>query len=257
MEVYARTFEASTENPTVSSLAPYVLYETLGPTLPQGLRDAAALWGLAHRCAMTYPAAVRQAGHADGNALFEAILNSPSGVVFTRDEYGEDFARIIHPDRRIALELPDMLGELRAIDAGPAIHTTEQFPIVLSVGERRSFTANDIFRDPSWRKQDTDGRLRISADDAARIGLADGAAAVISTARGSARAVVEISDSMQDGHASLPNGFGLESTGVDGERIVTRVAPNSLTSSAWRDEFAGTPWHKHVPARIEPAKTAT
>jgi hypothetical protein len=147
MEVYARTFEASTENPTVSSLAPYVLYETLGPTLPQGLRDAAALWGLAHRCAMTYPAAVRQAGHADGNALFEAILNSPSGVVFTRDEYGEDFARIIHPDRRIALELPDMLGELRAIDAGPAIHTTEQFPIVLSVGERRSFTANDIFRE--------------------------------------------------------------------------------------------------------------
>jgi hypothetical protein len=52
------------------------------------------------------------------------------------------------------------------------IHTTDRFPIVLSVGERRSFTANDIFRDPAWRKRDADGRLRISAEDASRIGLA-------------------------------------------------------------------------------------
>ena len=58
---------------------------------------------------------------------------------------------------------------------------------------------------------------------------------------------------MQAGHASLPNGFGLDYTGPDGETVVTGVAPNSLTSSDWRDEFAGTPWHKHVPARIEPA----
>jgi hypothetical protein len=40
--------------------------------------------------------------------------------------------------------------------------------------------------------------------------------------------------------------------GEDGETVVPGVAPNSLTSSEWRDEFAGTPWHKHVPARIEP-----
>jgi anaerobic selenocysteine-containing dehydrogenase len=242
---------ATTENPTLSSLAPYVLYETLGPTLPEGLEAAAALWGLAYRCAMTYPEAVRRAGHADGNELFDAILDSPSGVVFTRDEYGDDFARIVHPDRRIALELPEMLAELAAIDSGPVVHTDDRFPIVLSVGERRSFTANDIFRDPAWRKQDTDGRLRVSAEDAAAAGVADGDRALVSTVRGSAEAVVEVSAAMQAGHASLPNGFGLDSSGPDGERIVTGVAPNSLTSSDWRDEFAGTPWHKHVPARIE------
>ena len=61
---------------------------------------------------MTYPDAVRRAGHADGNALFDAILDSPSGVTFTRDEYGDDFERIVHPDKRIALELPEMLAEL-------------------------------------------------------------------------------------------------------------------------------------------------
>jgi anaerobic selenocysteine-containing dehydrogenase len=254
LQAYAQAFaKATTDNPAVSGLAPFVLYETLGPSLPDGLASAAALWGLAHRCAMTYPDAVRRAGHADGNELFEAILSSPSGVVFTRDEYGGDVTRIVHPDGRIALALPEMLDELAAIGAGPTVHTSERLPIVLSVGERRSFTANDIFRDPGWRKQDADGRLRISPEDGARLGLGDGARAVVTTARGSAVAVVEVSDAMQAGHASLPNGFGLQSTGADGATIVTGVAPNSLTSSDWRDEFAGTPWHKHVPARIEPA----
>ena len=82
-------------------------------------QSAAALWGLAHRCAMTYPDAVRRAGHADGNELFDAILDSPSGVTFTRDEYGDDFERIVHPDKRIALDLPEMLAELATLDAGP------------------------------------------------------------------------------------------------------------------------------------------
>jgi len=257
LQAYAQAFaKATTDSPTLSSLAPYILYETLGPTLPDGLASAAALWGLAHRCTMTYPEAVRRAGHADGNELFEAILSSPSGVVLTRDEYGEDFARIVHPDKRIAAELPEMLHQLRAIDTGPVIHTSDRFPIVLSVGERRSFTANDIFRDPGWRKQDTDGRLRISAEDAARLGLGDGARAFITTARGHAEATVEVSEAMQAGHASLPNGFGLQHTGPDDQTIVTGVAPNSLTSSNWRDEFAATPWHKHVPASIEPAEQA-
>jgi anaerobic selenocysteine-containing dehydrogenase len=251
-QAYAQAFaRATTENPMLSSLAPYVLYETLGPVLPDGLAGAAAVWGLAHRCAMSYPDAVRRAGHEDGNALFDAILASPSGVVFTRDEYGDDFQRIVHPDKRISLELPEMLAELGTLEAGPVRHTSDQLPIVLSVGERRSFTANDIFRNPEWRKRDQDGALRVSTEDAARFGLLDGGRARITTARGSADTTVEVNDTMLAGHASLPNGFGLDFTDADGKTIVPGVAPNSLTSSDWRDEFAGTPWHKHVPARIE------
>jgi formate dehydrogenase len=56
---------------------------------------------------------------------------------------------------------------------------------------------------------------------------------------------------MLAGHASLPNGLGLDYTAADGTTIRPGVAPNTLTSSDWRDEFAGTPWHKHVPARVE------
>jgi formate dehydrogenase len=253
LQAYGSAFvAATTANPMLSALAPYVLYETLGPALGDGLAGAAALWGLAHRCFMTYPDAVRRAGHADGNALFEAILASASGVAFTHDEYGDDFARIVHPDGCIALELPEMLAELKTLETGPVARTDADFPIVLSVGERRAFTANDIFRDPSWRKRDRDGALRLSADDAERLGLIDGGRARVVTAGGSADATIEVSDAMLAGHASLPNGFGLTYTGADGRTVVAGVAPNSLTSSGWRDAFAGTPWHKHVPARIEP-----
>ncbi|MGX9672683.1 molybdopterin-dependent oxidoreductase [Mycobacterium sp. HM-7] len=244
-------FGAVGANPSLGRVLPYVLYETLGPTLPDGLAGAAALWGLAQKTAMTYPEAVRRAGHSDGNALFTAILQGRSGVTFTEHEYADDWSLVTHPDRRFVLEIPEMLAELGALatDRPPLI--SDEYPIVLSAGERRAFTANDIIRDPGWRKRDADGALRVSVEDAAALGLVDGGRARITTAAGTAEASVEITDVMLPGHAALPNGFGLDFTDADGGKHVPGVAPNNLTSADWRDEFAGTPWHKHVPARIE------
>lgn len=249
---YAQAFlGAVAANPTIAKLVPFVLYETLGPTLPDGLAGAAALWGLAQKTAMTYPDAVRRAGHADGDALFDAILQSRSGVTFTVHEYDDDFALITHSDNKIHVDIPEMLTETAALAHTPAQHTSDRFPIVLSAGERRAFTANDIIRDPTWRKRDVDGALRVSVEDAQLLGLIDGGRARIVTAAGSAEATVQISDVMQRGHASLPNGFGLDFAAADGTTVVPGVSTNTLTSSDWRDSFAGTPWHKHVPARIE------
>lgn len=244
-------FGAVAGNPMMSKLLPYVLYETLGPTLPDGMAGAAAVWGLAQKTAMTYPDAVRRAGYADGNALFDAIMDNPSGVTFTAHNYADDWALISHSDHKIALEIPEMLDDLRALGAAPTQLTTSEMPIVLSVGERRAYTANDIFRDPSWRKRDADGALRVSVEDAQALGLVDGGRARITTAAGSAEATVEISETMLAGHAALPNGFGLDYVDGDGHTVVPGVAPNNLTSTNWRDAYAGTPWHKHVPARIE------
>jgi anaerobic selenocysteine-containing dehydrogenase len=101
----------------------------------------------------------------------------------------------------------------------------------------------------------------VSPEDAQALGLVDGGRARITTAAGSAEACVEISEVMLAGHAALPNGFGLDFTDEDGQTVIPGVAPNSLTSTEWRDAYAGTPWHKHVPARIEavrePAISAT
>jgi formate dehydrogenase len=248
LEAFAAAFGAAVgENPGLMAVAPYVLYETLGSTLPEGLRGAAALWGLAVRVSMFYPAAMQRAGHADANALFEAILAGKSGITFTENEYEEDFDYIAHGDKKIALEIPELLSEVAALRDNRPGWTTTDFPMVLSVGERRGYTANTIYRDAAWRKRDAEGALRISLEDAARLGLSNGAAARITTARGTADAIVEVTDRMQPGHASIPNGYGLG----DGPG----VAPNTLTSSDWRDPFAGTPWHKHVPANITPSVT--
>ena len=84
-----------------------------------------------------------------------------------------------------------------------------------------------------------------------RLGLVDGGRARITTAAGSAEATVEVSEAMLAGHAALPNGYGVDFIDADGGRRVPGVAPNELTSTEWRDAYAGTPWHKHVPARIE------
>lgn len=252
LDAYAVAFlTAVSTNPALTRVLPFVLYETLGPTLPEGLSGAAALWGLAQKAAMTYPDAVRRAGHADGNALFQAILEQRSGVTFTVHEYADDFALITHEDRKIALEIPEMISDAVALGHERAALTTPEFPLVLSAGERRAYTANDILRDPTWRKRDADGALRISSADAAAAGIGDGDRARITTAAGSAEATVEVTDAMQSGHVSLPNGFGVDDVDARGVAVAPGVAPNELTSSQWRDAYAGTPWHKHVPARVE------
>jgi formate dehydrogenase len=72
----------------------------------------------------------------------------------------------------------------------------------------------------------------------------------LTTRRGSVVVPVEVSDTMQRGHVSLPNGLGV-SYPADADDAVTGVAPNELTATEDRDPYVGTPWHKHVPARVE------
>jgi anaerobic selenocysteine-containing dehydrogenase len=237
-------------------LAPVVLYRTLGPTLPDGADAAALLWGAAHKCAQQFPAAVAAAGYADGEALFDAILASPSGLVFSVDDYDASWSRVRTDDGRINLVIDELLDELRGLATEPAPATDPEFPFVLAAGERRSFTANTIFRNPAWRKRDTDGALRLSVADGERLGVATGDKVVLTTKRGSAVAVAELDESMQAGHAALPNGLGLDYPDGEGGGGVTGVAPNELTASEDRDWIAGTPWHKHVAARIEPLDRA-
>ena len=92
----------------------------------------------------------------------------------------------------------------------------------------------------------------MNPDDARRVGVSDGACVRLSTKRGSAEVSVELSDRMQPGHVSLPNGFGVDFPDANGAQQATGVAPNDLTRSEDRDWLAGTPWHKHTPARVDP-----
>jgi formate dehydrogenase len=231
-----------------------VLYRTLGPTLPGGAASAAVLWGAAQRCVLANPGGVRRAGFGDGpeagDQLFDAILTSRSGVVFTEDDADDVWQRVRTPDQRVQLVIPELLAELAAMTDEMPPEADLDWPFVLSAGERRSFTANTIIRDPSWRKRDGDGALRISPTDAERLGLVDGGRGRLTTKRASAEVMIAVDDGMQAGHVSLPNGLGLDHVD-DGARVVTGVAPNEFTAGEDRDPWAGTPWHKSVAARVE------
>ncbi len=239
-------------------LAPVILYETLGPTLPDGAAAAAVLWGLCQQFALAHGDSVKRAGiegdgPALGDRLFDAILAGRSGVVFSVDDDAATWRRLEHADRRIHLAVPELLAELAGLAGEDPAVRDPAFPFVLAAGERRTSTANTIFRDPRWRKKDAGGALRVAPADAARLGLTDGGRARVTTRAGSAVATVEVTDTLQPGHVTLPNGLGLDYPDDDGTMRVHGVAPNELTSSDHRDWLAGTPWHKHVPARVEPA----
>jgi anaerobic selenocysteine-containing dehydrogenase len=242
------------EHPELAPLMAVILYRTLGPTLPNGAASAALLWGAVNMAAMQIRPSIERAGFVGegmdlGEALFDAILTSPSGVIFSVDEPEDNWSRVRTPGGLLNLDNELMIDALVELATAETPGGDPEFPLVLTAGERRSFTANTIFRRPEWRKRDRDGALRVSEADAVALGLADGDRALVTTKRGSAEVLVEISPMMRAGHIALPNGLGVTETP---DEVPVGVGPNQLTSSDHRDPIAGTPHHKHVPARLEP-----
>ncbi len=245
----------SARNPKIARHAAVVLYRTLGPTLPKGFAPAASLWGISQLYVRSHPGAAARAGFGGnaisaGNRLFDAIMGNPSGVIFAVSEYGDSWQAVRLPDHRINLFLPELLPELAKLEAG-GLPLDPAFPYVLSAGERRSDTSNTSIRDAAWHTKGAFGTLRISPQDAEALGCGDGDRLRLSTHRGSVEVVTEVTATMQPGHVSLPNGQGLDYRLADGTVVHAGIAPNELTDLSQRDFLAGTPWHKHVPARLE------
>ena len=251
---------ASARNPRVARYAAVVLYRTLGPTLPRGMESAAALWGLCLLYVQGNRKAAARAGFGGavplaGNRLFETMLSNPSGVVYADSEYQDSWSAIRLKDQRINLHIAELLPELDKLGQQPPARDAE-FPYVLSAGERRSETSNTAVRDAGWHRKGRYGALRISPQDAQALHCADGDTLRLSTRRASVEVKVEISEMMQPGHISLPNGVGLDYRGADGSVVRKGAPPNELTDSTQRDFLAGTPWHKHVAARLERLEAA-
>ena len=239
----------------VARYAPVVLYRTLGPSLPAKLAPAASLWGISQLYVRAQPAAAKGAGFGGptllgGNRLFDAILNSPSGVIFGVSQYSNSWDAVKLPNHKINLNIKEMLDELATIDNKLPPHRAD-YPYVLSAGERRAETSQTSIRNPEWMKKGSFGVLRIHPQDAAKLGCADGDWIQLRTPRGTAQAPIEVTDELQPGHVSLPNGHGLDYTRADGTLDRRGVSLNELTNTTDRDPFAGTPWHKYVPVHLE------
>ena len=258
LTAFATTFMArAAVKPKMMKYVAPILYRTLGPTLPKGMEMAAVVWGLCVMYVQSYPQPAKRAGFGGplpiaANRLFRAIIDSPSGVIYARSNYEESWQAIRRAGNRINLHIPELVVELqKALSTAP--EEDPEYPYILSAGERRSDTANTAIRDTDWHKKGVYGSLRISPQDAESIGCETGDTLRLSTRRASTDVVVEVSDMMAPGHVSLPNGTGVDYTDANGIVHHRGVAPNELTDSFRRDFLAGTPWHKHVPARLEKA----
>ncbi len=118
-EFAAAFAEATTTDPKLAAVAAVLLYRTLGGRLPHGAAAAASLWPMAIRCSQVNPDGVARAGFGSGpdagNRLFDAIVDSPSGVVFTDDTWEATWQRIKTADGLVHVEIPELLVELAGL----------------------------------------------------------------------------------------------------------------------------------------------
>jgi anaerobic selenocysteine-containing dehydrogenase len=245
-------------NPSAAPLGALVLYHTLGATLPHGLAAAAPLWPAAQACSKRSPQAVRRAlrvhdevpDEALGDALFDAVVTSRSGAAITEHSYDEVWSLLSHPDRKVHLAIAPLLEWLGRLD--PALASPpEHFPFVLAAGQRRMFNANQIFRDPAWRRDDPDGALLINPSDLARLGANDGEWIAVRSSRGRLVARCKIDERMRKGQLALPHGYGQSYPTEQNERLSNGPRVNVLTDGQNCDPIAATPYHKHVAVQLE------
>lgn len=239
-------------------LIPYaasIVYRTLGKTLPNDAASTALLLPLCMQYAAQHYQAVKQAGYVGnrlnlGVKLFQNILQQRSGVVLSQHDYADVWSLIAYKDKKIRLAIPEMFIELAQLKQ-QSLTLTDAYPFILLAGERRSYNANQIYRDPAWRKVDAEGRLRMNPEDALSFGVETGHALQCISEHGKIQVTVELDEGMRKGVVSLPHGYGLRYRG--GEPIGPQL--NRLTSTQHCDPLSKTPYHKYVPVRLERLST--
>jgi len=253
----AAFFTAMGSNPKIGKLLPYVMYRTLGPHLPDGRAATAAVWGLCQVYTMKYSAEAARAGFegADaGNRLYNALCNTDTAVEIGVSTYEDSWKRVPFEDNKLQLLIRELLDEVDELDnLEPLMKSSEEYPFALMAGARGAYTANCAIRDPRWVKGRHALALTMHPDDGEKFQLPEGTTVKLETEAGSAIVGLAYDERMKPGTLSIPNGQGMSFTDENGEELATGVYANELTSLKYRDKFAGTPFHKFVPARVSVA----
>ncbi len=265
-EIYTRLLRAMGETASTSPLLGAV--DQVDAMAPQ-LRDqsdnfkmvAAPIFMGSQTYASKNKVAVERTGSSDegmglGASLFGKIISERGGAEIGRFDFEETWDFVRHGDGRIHLAIDELLGWLpdleREIENG--FYEDEKFPFLLSAGGRRSYNANQIFRDPAWRRDDPEGALWIHPDDLDRLGLASGTEVVVESNRGRVTVTAEADPGAQPGFVALPHGYGMTYPGEDGgPRVADGPAVNILTAAGECDPIARTPYHKNVRVKIRKA----
>jgi anaerobic selenocysteine-containing dehydrogenase len=95
----------------------------------------------------------------------------------------------------------------------------------------------------------------VNPDDAARLGLADGARARVRSRVGAIEVQVEVTDAIMPGVVSIPHGWGHDATGVRMSVATAHPGVNSnlLADETLTDPLSGNAVLSGIPVELEPA----
>jgi anaerobic selenocysteine-containing dehydrogenase len=183
------------------------------------------------------PALVLGTGLGDDGLTLAKVLATPGGI-----DLGPLQPRIPEvlrtPSGRIELAPPSLLADLpRALAdlAAPA-------PELVVIGRRDVRSNNSWMHNlPTLAKGPFRGTALLHPSDAARLGLADGALARMTSPHGEVPVVVELSAAMSPGVVSLPHGWGHDLPGARMALAAARPGPNlnALLDDTQRDPLSG------------------
>jgi anaerobic selenocysteine-containing dehydrogenase len=142
------------------------------------------------------------------------------------------------PSGRIELAPPVLLADLARLQAalaspeGVDVDGTER-PFLL-VGRRHLKSNNSWMHNvPVLLKGNHRCTVQLHPDDAARLGLADGDPAVVSSRVGSLTVPVEVTDAIRPGVVSIPHGWG---HGVAGTRMRVAAEHRGVNTNVLADD---------------------
>ncbi len=190
---------------------------------------------------------------------FRGLLQSPNGQV-RPEPAGGDFLgeRIVTEDRKVHLAPPRLLDEAAKLEADFAEHRAR-------AGELRLITRRSHETHNSWThniEEHVSGtrstnHLYVHPDDAARLGLAEGALADVSTRTATVRVPVKLLADLMPGTVALPHGWGHQhATGLSVASRTTGVNVNLLAADG-PDEIEKVSGMAHLtgfPVEVRPAE---
>lgn len=184
----------------------------------------------------------------DGASL-QLLLDNPHGVDFGALE--PRLPEVLRtPSGTIELDHPVLMADLARLQA--SIAAADEQPMVL-VG-RRHLRSNN-----SWMhnievlvKGKARCTLQVHPEDAARLGLADGGVARVTSRVGTVDAAVEVTDAIRPGVVSLPHGWGHGQPGTRMKVAAEHAGVNSniLADHEAMDPLSGTSVLNAIPVAV-------
>ena len=156
------------------------------------------------------------------------------------------------PSGAIELAPPELVADVPRLEA----RLDDETPSLLLVGRRHLRSNNSWMHNvPSLVSGKPRCTVLVHPDDAARLGLADGVRARLTSRVGSVELPVEVTDAMMPGVVSVPHGWGHDAPGaslrVAAEHAGANV--NHLTDERHFDPLSGTAALSGVPVTLEAA----